>query len=135
MNTFVLNMIHCQAMSALKQQKAIARETALVQQQAFQAASQAMLSYRPPPPAYGYPRGLARHTTAHLGEIIPGRFRANGQPMTKSGQVCKKYLTGSCTYGAKCIFEHPTHMAPAPGTGPKMDMVVEPKQVRQHLGY
>ena len=60
-NTLALNMI--QAMSALKQQKAIAREAALVQQQAFQAASQAMLSYRPPPPAYCLSSGEAPHTS------------------------------------------------------------------------
>ncbi|KAL3158276.1 hypothetical protein ABBQ38_010522 [Trebouxia sp. C0009 RCD-2024] len=33
--------------------------------------------------------------------------RNNGQPMTKSSQVCKEFMSGTCTYGAKYIHEHP----------------------------
>lgn len=37
-----------------------------------------------------------------LDQIIPSRLRKTGQPMTRSGQVCKQFLTGTCTHGLQC---------------------------------
>lgn len=45
--------------------------------------------------------------------------------MTIMGQVCKKFLAGTCTYGPKCIHEHvqPPNMQPSAA----MEQAAEPK--------
>lgn len=68
----------------LRISKAVAREHDLVQQQALQAqlARHQQTSYSQRQPT-AYPQWRAP-AQAPLGEIIPERFRSNGQPMTKS---------------------------------------------------
>ena len=127
-HSFALSMIH--AMAELKQRKAAAKEAAQLQQQAIQQTSQAMIAFRTPPQASYSSYSQWKHPTANHSEIIPGRFKANGQPMTKSEQVCKKFLSGSCTYGAKCIFDHPASMAPASGPSSAADMTMDTKPAK-----
>lgn len=93
-------------MATLKQAMAIAREQALVQHQAFSAHHLYYAHAKPPQTAFPGFRPSAQHTT---GEVVPGQLRQNGQPMTKSGQVCKKFLAAGCTY----IHDHPNTRAPA----------------------
>lgn len=87
-----MNMV--EKMATLKQAMAIAREQLLNQHQAFSAHHLYYAHAKPPQTAFpGFPPS-AQHTT---GEIVLGHFRQNGQPMTKSSQVCKKFLAASCT--------------------------------------
>ena len=53
-----------------------------------------------------YPQWRAA-APATLGGVLPGRYKNEGQPMTKSSQVCRKFLAGAYTYGAKCIYGQP----------------------------
>ncbi len=39
--------------------------------------------------------------------FVPGRKTASGAMVEKKQEICNKFLTGNCTYGAKCRYVHP----------------------------
>lgn len=87
-------------LAAFTGEKAAAREHALVHQQALQPQIAVHQSYQTARRHYLFPlveRSWVWKRDYVSGEIIPGRFRRNCQPMTKSGQVCMKLLAGTCT--------------------------------------